>query len=288
MWKLTTVGTALAGKDCQMFSPEYLPTVCFFSISDCSVLGDSLDLNLRTASLASDISETSFVQDALGVDLADYAEDMTGRGCLLKFAGPDDEPVFFYVAGFKDESFGMLAKHGDSVVHTMDPDNRYPGYILGEQPICGYAVVTESDSPEFIGDTHVYFFTGDASFSGASTNSLWIPTASAERMAHFLSSPHSDPGILSVEEHVTTLLDEIEDSDFQLGDGENGREASTVWMGDNRSLIVSSSGKAVAQFDANTDDFEFLDFDPDVVEQRGSVLMTLRATQADKDNLGCV
>ncbi len=209
---------------------------------------------------------------------------MTGRGCLLKFAGPDDQPVVFYVAD-RDVSDGpaFLVGQGTSVASRTEG---LSAFRIGQQPICGYAVRTEDSSSgeEKAGDTVVYFMA--EMYTGTESHYILnVPTSSADAMQAFFDDQDAlESGVFA----DSDFLDEIEDTGLEYADdNERARKASTVWMGDNRSLMLVSQSKQVIQFDANTKSFETLELDEDVAEERGSMLMAVRATQVDIENLGC-
>ncbi len=246
--------------------------------------GGTPDIQYRALSLDADLADsaTAFV-DTSFTDLDSATGEMSGRGCLLKFAGPDDEPVVFYV-GQKDSAndVAFSVRHGANI--AVNDDNA--GSRLGGQPICGYAVRTEDSQGQKAGDTVVYFAVIPNTGSPVYNKRLNIPTSSAERMADFFANNDADS--TTVRTFDSDVLDEIVYGSLQYGDdGENARKVSTVWMGDNRSLMVVSDSRDIIQFDANAGSFELLNLDASLVERREAIVMTALATQADKRNLGC-
>ncbi len=235
--------------------------------------------------LGTDLSSETFV----GPDFDDRGTEtdkFTGRGCILKFAGPNGgEQVEFYAANNGITGIVFLVRHGGQVASNLDTLGEISGGTLGQQPICGYAVRTEAEDVggeggEEAGDTRVYFFA--TNFNQVFLIDLLIPTGSADRMGTFLDKGDS------LEARVTPsgILSSITDADLLYNDNEGGRKASTVWMGDNRSLILISSSPNIAQYDANTNSISLLD-DAQSTE-KGTLLFATRATQADKENLGCM
>ncbi len=259
----------------------------FHSIRINTGLGDPvIDSFARQASTASSFADLAFTT----TDLDETFPDLTlgATSCLLRFAGPGDNGPITFLATTAEAptSTYYYVKRGEGEVRT-DSGEPITDARLGNQPICGYSVVTEeSDNPlGAVGDTLVYFLVqGSGDTDPVKAQVLVIPTSSEESMTDYFT-----PGSSATRSEI--LLDLVEAVDrstiFDNNAGQKSRAAATVWLGDNRSLIVPSYSTDMFQFDANSGSFSALEEPETARADSNGILFACKATQKDRENMGC-
>ncbi len=253
-------------------------------------------MEARYTSIFSNFDDLRFTDTPLSATVD--SPELGQRGCLLKFDSPE-APTVFYVTTMATDNGGktyFAVKRGEGELKS-NYDGGAGGIArsnLGDQPICGYSVVTNTDAAlgdREVGDTVVYFLAKES--DGATppvvstrVRTLVIPTSSEDAMTDFFA----ETNVISTTADPTMFLNEIDDPDrnpSQL-EGQNARMAASVWLGDNRSLLLPSFNTDVYFFDANNNHINFLPPPTGVTRpESANILFASRATQADKDNLGC-
>ncbi len=253
-----------------------------------------MDDSWRYASISSKFDDLAFNDVALNSAFGnpDRQIRVGSRSCLLKFASPGDgDPVTFYVTTIDPVRTEFVIKRGDGEVKTNYHLDSVDNLSLGDQPICGYSVVTEEEasSGRQIGDTIVYFIVKDTSDENLVLESrLIIPTNSEEAMEAYFAEGNEAESSFSPSSifNLVDLADQNPDP-TSTDNGLNGRAAATVWLGDNRSLVLPSYSNDMIQFDANTEEFSFLEEPSSPRADSDGILFACRAKQQDKVNMGC-
>ncbi len=176
-----------------------------------------------------------------------------GRGCFLKFAGPNHSNISFYASSDFDPGVEKIKlaikwdRGADGVfVKTMNLNS----YMFNPKvrPLCGHAVNSEK------GETNVFMLVRDLEadrFTRVPVISIKIPTVEVIKLSDFMLEEYEVPLNLVSQEGLKSMALIGHEDNFAQGYKVN----ANVWLGDHRNIVLVD-GRGAAIYNAKTDSLE--------------------------------